>query len=56
LSRLVLPTELPGNIQHAGMAALLQSSLVLEHTAQNNAEIKTLDTYVIVNRSAAHVL
>lgn len=39
LSRLVLPTERPGNTQHAGMVVLLQSSLVLEYTTQNNAEI-----------------
>lgn len=31
----VLPEEQPGNTLHAGMVALLQNSLVLEHTADN---------------------
>jgi hypothetical protein len=31
----VLPEEQPGNILHAGMVALLQNSLVLEHTTDN---------------------
>jgi hypothetical protein len=40
----VLPEAQPCNILHAGMVALLQNSLVLEHTADNaNTHMKDIN-------------
>lgn len=52
-----LPEEQRGNTLHAGMVALLQNSLVLEHTTDNtNTHTEDINLCTLQRRELEHLI